>query len=85
MEIKITRTQNPKAKPIDESNLGFARTFTDHMFIVEYDKGIGWHDARIDPYGPVCVDPASPIFHYTQEVLEATKVYSLSDGNVVSF
>ena len=58
MEIKIARTQNPKAKPTDESNLGFARKFTDHMFIVEYDKGIGWHDARIVPYGPLCLDPA---------------------------
>jgi branched-chain amino acid aminotransferase len=55
------------------------------MFIVEYDKGIGWHDARIVPYGPLCLDPASPIFHYAQEVFEGTKVYRLSDGNVGSF
>jgi branched-chain amino acid aminotransferase len=85
MEITITRTQNPKAKPTDESNLGFARIFTDHMFIVEYDKGIGWHDARIVPYGPLCLDPASPIFHYAQEIFEGTKVYRLANGEVGSF
>jgi branched-chain amino acid aminotransferase len=85
MDIKITRTDNPKAKPTDESNLGFARIFTDHMFIVEYDNGIGWHDARIVPYGPLCLDPASPVFHYGQEIFEGTKAYRLANGEVGSF
>ncbi len=85
MDITITKTQNPKDKPIDESKLGFARTFSDHMFIVEYDEGQGWHDARIVPYGPLCLDPASPIFHYAQEIFEGTKVYKLADGEIGSF
>ena len=85
MDIKITRTENPKVKPTDESNLGFGRIFTDHMFIVEYDKGIGWHDARIVPYGPLCLDPASPVFHYAQEIFEGTKAYRLPNGEVGSF
>ncbi len=85
MEIKITRTEKPKAKPIDESDLGFGRIFTDHMFIVEYDPGVGWHDARIVPYGPLCLDPSSPVFHYAQEVFEGTKAYRLPNGDVGSF
>lgn len=85
MDIKITRTENPKVKPTDESKLGFGRIFTDHMFIVEYDKGIGWHDARIVPYGPLCLDPASPVFHYAQEIFEGTKAYRLPNGEVGSF
>ena len=49
LDIKITRTTAPKAKP-DESNLGFGKKFTDHMFVMDYTEGKGWHDARIVPY-----------------------------------
>ena len=48
LDIKITRTTAPKAKP-DESNLGFGKKFTDHMFVMDYTEGEGWHDARIVP------------------------------------
>ena len=51
MEIKITKTTTPKAKPADESKLGFGKVFSDHMFIMEYDTGMGWHDARVVPFG----------------------------------
>ena len=49
LNIKITKTTSPKAKPTDESKLGFGKTFTDHMFIMDYTLGQGWHDARIVP------------------------------------
>lgn len=49
-EIKIELTKNPKEKPQDESKLGFGRIFTDHMFLMNYDEGQGWHDPRIVPY-----------------------------------
>ena len=52
LDIKITKTTAPKAKPADESKLGFGKVFTDHMFIMDYDAGQGWHDPRIVPYGP---------------------------------
>ena len=58
LDIKITRTTAPKAKP-DESNLGFGKKFTDHMFVMDYTEGEGWHDARIVPYGPFELDPAT--------------------------
>ena len=45
MEIRITETTCPKAKPADESKLGFGKIFTDHMFIMDYSKDCGWHDA----------------------------------------
>ena len=38
MEIKIQLTENPKEKPVDETKLGFGHIFTDHMFIMDYDK-----------------------------------------------
>ena len=55
MEIKIEKTKIPKAKPVDETKLGFGHIFTDHMFVMEYDTGKGWHDARIVPYGDISI------------------------------
>ena len=47
LDIKITRTTSPKEKPQDETKLGFGKKFTDHMFVMDYTEGEGWHDARI--------------------------------------
>ncbi|MBQ2445530.1 MAG: branched-chain amino acid aminotransferase [Oscillospiraceae bacterium] len=80
-EIKIIKTENPKAKPTDESTLGFGKTFSDHMFMIEYDEGQGWHDARIVPYGPIPLYPAAPVLHYAQEIFEGLKAYRRTDGN----
>ena len=51
-EIPVIRTTNPKPRPADESKLGFARYFTDHMFVMEYDVGKGWHSWRVEPHAP---------------------------------
>lgn len=80
MEIKITKTTCPKAKPSDESKLGFGKIFTDHMFMMDYTQGIGWHDARIVPYGPLSIDPASSVLHYGTEIFEGLKAYRCKDG-----
>lgn len=85
MEIKITRTTNPKNKPQDQSNLGFGKFYTDHMFLMNYDEGEGWHDARIVPYGPISLDPAAMCLHYGQEVFEGLKAYKTKDGNIQLF
>ena len=44
LDIKITRNPNPKPKPQDETQLGFGKLFTDHMFLMDYTLGEGWHD-----------------------------------------
>lgn len=85
MEIKITRTTAPKQKPADESKLGFGKIFTDHMFIMDYTKGRGWHDARIVPYAPLTLDPSAMIFHYGQGIFEGLKAYKTKDGRVLLF
>lgn len=85
LEIKIIKNENPKCKPADESKLGFGKYFTDHMFIVEYTEGKGWHDARIQPYGPLMIDPASPVLHYSQEIFEGLKAYRRADGHIQMF
>ncbi len=85
MDIKITRTTTPKAKPTDESNLGFGKIFTDHMFLMDYTEGEGWHDARIVPYEELPMDPATVVFHYAQEIFEGMKAYRTAEGKIQLF
>ncbi len=85
MEIKITKTKKRKPIPKDASTLGFGRFFTDHMFIMDYDEGEGWHDARIVPYGPLLLDPASSVLHYAQECFEGLKAYRTVQGRIQLF
>ncbi len=84
-EIKFERTQNPKQKPADQSSLGFGKYYTDHMFIMNYDEGQGWHDPRIIPYSPLTLDPAAMCLHYGQEVFEGMKAYKSDKGEVLLF
>jgi len=84
MEITITRTTAPKAKP-DESKMGFGRLFSDHMFIMEYEDGKGWFNPRIQPYQPLLIDPASPVLHYGQEIFEGMKAYRAANDDILLF
>ena len=87
MEYKfpVTRTTNPKPRPADESKLGFAKYFTDHMFVMDWDEGQGWHDGRIVPNAPIEIDPASCVLHYAQMMFEGMKAYKTADGHVQIF
>ena len=85
MEIKITRTTTPKAKPAKGEKLGFGKIFTDHMFMMNYTEGKGWHDARIVPYGALSLEPAAMVFHYGQEMFEGLKAYKGADGKTRLF
>lgn len=84
-EITIERTKNPKQKPSDQTRLGFGNYYTDHMFLMNYDEGEGWHNPRIVPYGPISLDPAAMCLHYGQEVFEGMKAYRTQDGRVLLF
>ena len=84
MEIKITRATTLKEKP-DSSALVFGKAMTDHMFIVDYDAGQGWHDPRIIPYGPLPIDPAAKVLHYAEEIFEGMKAYRTADGSIQLF
>ena len=85
MEIRIEKTAAPKEKPTDETKLGFGHVFTDHMFVMNYDTGEGWHDARIVPYGEISLSPAAMCLHYGQEIFEGLKAYRTADGSVQLF
>jgi branched-chain amino acid aminotransferase len=84
-EIKITKTTSPKQIPTDEKKLGFGRIFTDHMFVVEWDKDRGWHDAEIVPFAYLSIHPASTVLHYGAEIFEGLKAYRWADGSVKMF
>ena len=85
MDIRIEKTTNPKQKPADETKLGFGHIFTDHMFIMDYDAGQGWHDARIVPYGPIELMPSAMVLHYGQEIFEGMKAYRTPSGDIQFF
>lgn len=84
-KIEVTLTTSPKAKPADENKLGFGKVFTDHMFVMEYNTGKGWHSPRIVPFGPIELSPAATCLHYGQEVFEGMKAYRAADGSIKLF
>ena len=84
MDIKYELVEQRKEKP-DQNNLGFGNYFTDHMFVMDYTEGKGWHDARIVPYGPLAVDPATMVLHYAQETFEGLKAYRNEKGEILLF
>ena len=85
LDIKIQLTDAPKAKPVPGQKLGFGKIFTDHMFVMNYTEGKGWHDPRIEPFHNISLSPAAMVYHYGQEMFEGLKAYKNPDGNVYLF
>lgn len=67
------------------ANPGFGTHFSDHMFTAEWTPDAGWHDARVTPYGPYTLDPATAVLHYAQETFEGMKAYRHDDGSIWAF
>ncbi|MBI5246443.1 MAG: branched-chain amino acid aminotransferase [Elusimicrobia bacterium] len=86
MEIRIEPlpARGPASLP-DPAKLGFGQLFTARMLTADWDEGRGWHDARIEPYGPISLDPAAKVFHYGQEIFEGLKAYRWRDGAAMLF
>ena len=84
MKIRITKTKNPGVMPA-EDKLGFGKVFTDHMLLVDWNEQLGWHDARIEPFGKISLHPASTVLHYGAEIFEGLKAYRRADGGVQLF
>ena len=85
LNIRVEKTAAPKAKPAPGTKLGFGHIFTDHMFVMNYTEGQGWHDARIVPYQNISLSPASMVFHYGQEMFEGLKAYRGEKGEAYLF
>lgn len=88
LEFHVSVTANPTPDEVRESILadpGFGRYHTDHMVSIDYLVDVGWHNARVLPYGPIELDPSAVVLHYAQEVFEGLKAYRWTDGSIVSF
>ncbi len=86
MEIGLEKASQEqlKQKPAQDS-LGFGAHFTDHMFLMKWDRQSGWHDAKICPYHKFSLDPAAMVFHYGQAIFEGLKAYKGEKGQVYLF
>jgi branched-chain amino acid aminotransferase len=85
VEKRLLPPDKLKSKPTDESKLGFGTIFSDHMLRIDYKPGKGWHNARIEAYGPIALDPAAMVLHYGQEVFEGMKAYIGKTGEACMF
>jgi branched-chain amino acid aminotransferase len=84
MDIKVTKTENSKLNKVDFNNLQFGRTFSDHMFVAEYENG-KWSKFEVKPYGDFSISPASASLHYGQTIFEGLKAFRNKDGEIVLF
>jgi branched-chain amino acid aminotransferase len=84
MDIPIGRAEHSKPRPA-ATNLGFGQYFTDHMFVAEYETGLGWHSPRIQPYAPLAIDPAASVLQYAQALFEGLKALRSQDGKLNLF
>jgi branched-chain amino acid aminotransferase len=88
LDISVTQAPDPVADGDLAAILadpGFGVHFTDHMLTVEWTPEQGWHAARVTPYGPLTLDPATAVLHYAQEIFEGMKAYRHADGSVWTF
>ncbi len=84
MEIKIEKVKTP-APLVPEDKLGFGHVFTDHMLMMDWDSENGWQNARILPFAPIPLHPASTVLHYGAEIFEGLKAYRRADGGIQLF
>ena len=78
LEFSLARNTDPASDGVRGDILadpGFGRYHTDHMVSIDYDEGVGWHNAAVLPYGPIELDPSAIVLHYAQEVFEGLKAY----------
>ncbi len=85
LNIRYEKNTAPKPIPGPENPLTFGTIFTDHMFLMNYETGKGWHDPRIVPYADISLDPSAMVFHYGQEMFEGLKAYKAEDGRTLLF
>jgi len=85
-------SRHPNPHPVPEQRRdeilaapGFGKHFTDHMVTATWTPDAGWHDARLQAYGPISLDPAAAVLHYAQEIFEGLKAYRHADGSVWAF
>ncbi len=77
--IDITKATESKLSEINFDELIFGRTFSDHMFIMDFKDG-KWQQPTILPFRNLSMSPASAVIHYGQSVFEGLKAFKNKDG-----
>jgi len=88
LEFAVTRNLAAKTPAQREELLRdpvFGTAFTDHMVDICWSVRGGWHRPRVQPYGPISLDPAAAVLHYGQEIFEGIKAYRHADGSIHTF
>ncbi|MEO6718004.1 MAG: aminotransferase class IV, partial [Novosphingobium sp.] len=90
LDLRFTSLPHPAPTPGQVrtqilANPGFGTNFSDHMVVIEWDEGRGWHDATVGPRQPIALDPAAAVLHYAQEIFEGLKAYRQQDGGIALF
>ncbi len=85
MAIKFEKVQNPGKCPENIGEIPFGSVFSDHMFICDFSPEKGWNDARIVPFGPFTISPASQVLNYAPEIFEGMKAYRTESGKIQLF
>ncbi|WP_159498476.1 branched-chain amino acid aminotransferase [Microbacterium sp. 18062] len=88
LEFAVTKNLTARSAAEREQILqspGFGTHFTDHMVDICWSVRGGWHRPRVQPYGPIALDPAAAVLHYGQEIFEGIKAYRHADGSVHTF
>src|SRR6195952_2031151 len=86
--FQTIKNENPRSIEERDTILedpGFGKFFTDHMVDICWSDRGGWHRPRVQPYGPISMDPAAAVLHYSQEVFEGLKAYRHDDGSIWTF
>lgn len=88
LEFATRLSPSPVVPSVREQILaapGFGQRFTDHMVTATWTPGDGWHDAAVQPYAPLSLDPATAVLHYAQAIFEGLKAYRHADRSVWTF
>lgn len=84
IEITINPIAQSRLSEIDFKNLAFGYTFSDHMFVADYQNG-EWKDLRILPYQDLSLSPANATLHYAQSIFEGLKAHKAKNGDILIF
>ncbi len=83
--LKSDRPLAASARAVKLTSPGFGQVFTDHMVTIRWSAGQGWHNGKLEPYGPLMLEPATAVLHYGQEIFEGMKAYRQESGPIVMF
>ena len=82
--IKITKIEKSNAENLDFDNIPLGKTFTDHMFICDYENG-QWVNPRVEPLHLIPTHPAAMALHYGQAIFEGMKATLNTKGEPTLF